>query len=910
MELKFQLLDCDYIINGNKPVIRLFGKTKEGKTICAFYDGFEPYFYILPTEKGRGREQVMDFLKKNFGNIVVRVEEVRKFLPIGFQTEKTKMLKVTLADPSRVPLVREELRKKPFVEDIFEADILFKYRFMTDYGISGMGGVRIKGAPSSTTIVKTNHRITADEIAPTDPTDEGIFPELKYMSIDIEVVPSREGLPDARKDAIAMISVSFHPKFNNIESMVFIVKKIKSTDKSIKAFSTEGEMLQEFLKTVDSFDPDIVIGYNINGFDFPYIIERFHQLGIPCTLGRCVKKAASSRKIGMWYDNVIPGRIIADAYELIKESAGKGLVRLKRYGLGDVSKALLNEDKIDITHSEIGKYWNGDSTKIEKLIDYSRKDSLLALKLVLEKNMLDKFIELSKVSGVLLQDALSSGEATRMETLLLKKFNETDYVLPCRPSPEEVTRRNIERETKALKGALVLEPQAGLHTSCIVYLDFKSMYPSIYISYNICPTTLLEKSAKEKSIDTPYGVKFASKEIKRGILPQIVEELITERDSVKKEMEKERNENKKRELNAKQVALKIIANAFYGYTGYIRAKLYVLDIANAITSCGRHLIQKTRDIVERDKLYKVIYGDTDSIMVKTDTNDIDEAFKIGLDLEKRINKELEGIVKMKIESVFKTLLILTKKRYAGWSFEKTDEGWEDKIIMKGIETIRRDWCDLVSTTLFNVLEIILKEQNPKKAFKYVRGVLNKLKNNEIPIESLVITKSISKPIRSYKGIQPHVELVKKMRKRSPSDAPGVGDRIGFVIIQGLQMLSNRTEDPEYAKAHGLKIDYRYYIENQLLPPLERVFESMGIDKSELLGIGRQMLLTTIFDKRQNKKDTDTQSKPLDSIDGMVCEKCGKTFRRPPLIGKCDSCGGEIVFYKGAERSKYYVLPGF
>lgn len=910
MELKFQLLDCDYFMSGDRTVVRLFGKTEEGKSVCAFYEGAEPYFYILPAEDG---EQItVEHLKKDFGNLVTKIESVEKFLPIGFQKKKTKMLKITLTEPAKVPSVREDMRMKPFVKDVFEADILFKYRFMVDNGLFGMKTVRVVGSPSTTTTVKTPHRIKASKV---EPSDEKIDPALKHMAVDIEVVGSGEGIPDARKDEIAMISMAFHPKHRGHESMVFLAKKVKNGDKTVKTFANEKDMLKEFLKVVNAFDPDILVGYNINGFDFPYIVERFRQCGIPCLLGRCTKKIATFRKFGMWYKNTATGRIIVDAYELVKESVGKGLIRLKRYGLGDVSRALLNEDKVDIAHSEIGKYWNGDDQKIEKLISYSRKDSILALKLILEKNMLDKFIELSKVSGVLLQDVLSRGEATRIETLLLKKFNEADFVLPSRITPEEISRRNVERETRELKGALVLEPEAGLHTECVVYLDFKSMYPSIYISYNICPTTLLGKGSKESGIDTPYGVKFVSKEARHGIIPQIVEELITERDIVKKEMRAEKDENKKRELNAKQFALKTMANAFYGYTGYTRAKLYVLDIANAITSCGRHLIQKTRDIVEHDDQYKVIYGDTDSIMVKAGTKDLNEAFKIGLELEKRINKELAGIVKMKIESIFKSLLILTKKRYAGWSFEKhadADE-WEDKMIMKGIETVRRDWCDLVSTTLFRVLEIILKEQNPKKAFEYVRGVLKKLQNNEIPIEQLVITKSISKPIRSYKGIQPHVEVVKKMRKRRPGDAPGVGDRIGFVITQGLQLLSNRAEDPDYVKTHSLKIDSKYYIENQLLPPLERVFDSMGIDKPELLGIGRQMLLTSLFGKGKKSKKTSrpkpkSLDRPLESIDGIICEKCEKTYKRPPLIGKCDSCGGGLLFYKGGERSKYFLLP--
>lgn len=913
MKLNFHLLDCDYFMNANKPVIRLFGKTTEGKTVCAFYTGLMPYFYVQ-LKQGRGFEEektnLERFMRKKFPRLFHSLETVEKFLPIGYQKHKTKIVKIVLTEPSKVPMVRDELRAAPFIKEIYEADIPFKYRFMIDKRLFGMGMVGVEGVSTLTKTVKANYKVDAKTV---EPINSNSSPKLKYMSLDIEVSSTREGLPDSRRDPISMISVAFEPAHKSDRSLVLMVKHLKSNgDKSVKTFISESEMLAEFLKIITNFDPDVVIGYNINGFDLPYLIERFRQNKMVPSFGRCEKKGASSRKFGMISRSDIVGRIVADAYELVKDSASKGLMKLKRYGLGDVSRALLDEDKIDIKHSEISKYWNGDREKIKKLIEYSRKDSLLALKLVMDKNFLDTFIELSKVSGVLLQDALSSGEATRIETYLLREFNSAGFVIPCKPTPEETTRRNVERETHALKGAIVLEPETGLHTKSVVYLDFKSMYPSIYISYNICPTTLLPKDSKDVGKTTPYGIKFISKKIRRGIIPYIVERLITERDAVKKDMRKEPNPEKRKELNAKQFALKIMANAFYGYTGYIRAKLYILDIANAITSCGRHLITKTRDSIDKDDRFKVIYGDTDSVMVKTKTTDIDEAYSLGEELEEKINKELEGIVKMKIESIFKSIIILTKKRYAGWSFEKRGGEWEEKIIMKGIETVRRDWCDLVSETLYEVLEIILKEQDPKKAFDYVREVLKKIQRNEISIEKLIITKSVTKPIRSYKGVQPHVELVKKMRRRNPTDAPGVGDRVGFVIVQGLQLLSNRAEDPEYIKERGLKIDSKYYIENQMIPPLERVFESMGIDKSELLGMGKQTLLTSIFggnlQKSAPQEVLGLGGGALKSIDGIICEKCGKNYERPPLVGKCDSCnGGSFLFYKGLNKSRYFSI---
>jgi DNA polymerase I len=342
-----------------------------------------------------------------------------------------------------------------------------------------------------------------------------------------------------------------------------------------------------------------------------------------------------------------------------------------------------------------------------------------------------------------------------------------------------------------------------------------------------------------------------------------------------------------------------MANAFYGYTGYIRARLYVLEIANAITSCGRYFIKKTKEIVEKDPRFRVIYGDTDSVMVKGFATTIDEAFELGKELEERINKELKGAIRIKIESIFKSLLVLAKKRYAGLSVEKTDGELKERIVMKGIETVRRDWCNLASVTLYEILDILLREKNPRKAVVHIKNIISKLERNEIPIEELVITKSISKPLKEYKGIQPHVELFKKLRKRHPSTAPGIGARIGFVIIQGPQLISKRAEDPEYVKEKGLKIDSRYYVENQILPPVERVFEAIGISKSELIGIGRQMLLTDAIKNKMKKPE----QRILDDFETLICSNCGEVYNRPPLIGKCYSCGGEVLFYYKNEMSR-------
>lgn len=904
MEVTFQLIDVDYVQVDSKTIVRVFGNTEDGKTICAFVENYRPYFYILVDNDTESNS--IEYLKNKFGPQIFKLEFVEKFIPKGFQKNKSRLLKITTKDPSQVPVLREDLQKQNFVKGIFEADILFKYRFMADFNLSGMKWYTIEGVAANTNTVKCNIRIKAEKFRIAEERKE----QLKQMSIDIEVA-GKGGMPDPEKEPIAMISIAFNPSFKNNNTLVIVSKPVSKPDKDVLSFPNEKEMLKKFAEIIDAYDPDVITGYNINNFDIPYILERFSQNNLDKTIGRCKQKQAISKKIGIDYRNVITARFIVDVYKLIKEMqvktqlAEKGFPKLKRYGLGDVSKEILNEGKHDVSHSEIPKMWNGNGDEIKRLIDYARQDAILAMKLLVTKSMLDKFIELSKVSGLLLQDVLDGGEANRVENLLLREFNKEDFVLPLKPSSEEIFKRMEEREALGFKGALVLEPTVGLQTDSTVYLDFKSMYPSIFIGYNICPSTIDLEKKEEDVIKVPTGSQFVSRNVRVGIMPRVVQFLINERDRIRNEAKRTNDENLRRVLESKQVAVKYMTNAFFGYTGYNRARLYMLGIASAITGTGRNLIQQTKDLIESDKNLKVVYGDTDSIMVKTNCKSIEETFKFGETLERKVNDKFKGIIQMKIESIFKTLLILTKKRYAGLSIEKIGDEYKEKIVMKGIETVRRDWCDLTGETLSNILQIILREQNPKKALLYMRDVVAKLEKNEIPVEKLVVTKSMSKSLKEYKGLQPHIELVKKMRKRDIATAPGIGDRVGFVIVQGLQLMSNRAEDPDYVKKNKLKVDSKYYIENQILPPLERVFEAIGISKNEIMGFGKQMSLSEMI-KNGVKKST-LQNEILESAEGVICNKCSHTYRRSPLVGKCESCNGELLFYSGETKSRFISI---
>ncbi|MHA1833358.1 MAG: DNA polymerase domain-containing protein, partial [Candidatus Baldrarchaeia archaeon] len=641
----------------------------------------------------------------------------------------------------------------------------------------------------------------------------------------------------------------------------------------------------------------------------------------------------------------VPGRVVVDVRALVKAD-----FHLKRYTLEHVAEKLINEGKLDVDYKDIPKLWAGKSGDINKLIDYARKDAVLPLKILLEKRLLDKYFELSKVSGLLLQDVISGGQSSRVEGLLLRYGKKRNLIIPCKPSQEEIKKRSAKREKLGLKGAIVLDPKVGLYhgNNMILVLDFRSLYPSLIMAYNICFTTLLKNCEEvEKYIEAPTGARFVTKDVKEGLLPEILKDLMNFRVAVKKAMKAEEDPEKKRQLDAKQLALKIMMNSFYGYTGYLRARVYSLDVANAITALGRYTIEFTRKIIEEKYGLETVYGDTDSVLIKINTSSLEEAAEIGEKISKEISKSLPQPMLLEFEKIYKSFLLLSKKRYAGWMFEKTQNGkWKDKIDTKGIETVRREWCDLVGEVVEKVINMLLKQPDVNLVVNYVRDVLQKLKQGKIPIEKLIMTRTLSKSPKAYKAKQPHAYLALKIAKRSPGSAPTIGERIPFVIVKGKGLIAERAEDPKYVQENNLEIDANYYIEKQLLPPIERILKPLGITRQELLTMGKQRELTKFvgFEEKVEVKPVESASTSKAILEEVVCPHCKNTlsfkdaekrfcphcfseidpkqllenaldveiyelfstfltqplvcmnckssFRRPPLSGKCPKCGSD------------------
>ena len=403
--MDFQILDADYeVINDSNPVIRLFGRGADGKSVCCFVPDFEPYFYL----KASGDLHAVARLIKDTFAQVKKVEIVEKFEPIGYQKTKKEMLRVTTHLPRDVPEIRGDILKLQEVMraegkwEVYETDILFRNRFLIDKNLGGMVWLSAEGDPIDP--VKYFRRSTSGSSRCENfACDSSILASgfkkvenftiapLKYLSFDIECLPLDGGMPSPDVSPIVMISFSFEPEYRGHKTLVLLARPAEGINSDVLPCKDETEMLNRFFEIFCEYDPDIVAGYNHQDFDIPYITDRVRALvaqgkAINPVVGRDGSKI-SYRRFGLLTRTEMKGRVVVDALPLVRRAFS-----LKQYTLRAVSKELLNREKLDVPPLEMEEYWFDTGEKFRKFVDYARRDAELALELILNLRLLDKYI--------------------------------------------------------------------------------------------------------------------------------------------------------------------------------------------------------------------------------------------------------------------------------------------------------------------------------------------------------------------------------------------------------------------------------------------------------------------------------------------------------------------------------------
>ncbi|MCE5214250.1 MAG: DNA-directed DNA polymerase [Methanobacterium sp.] len=572
--MRFVLLDLDYVTQKGTAVVRLYGKLPDGRSIIAYDRKFKPYIYVLPHDIKECRDDLNQFKPD-------KIEKVHK----KEEGQEKEFLKITFKETRDIFPIRKKIKNLRSVEDIREHDIPLQGRYLIDNDLFPLSVVEVQGRvirnyPGKTCLFSIENQPKQIKSS---------LPLLNILSFKIETC-NPQGVPRLSEDPIIIISFSS----NQGLSRVFTTKN--SISDYVETVPSEKELIQKFTETVKSENPDIIIGYNSDKFDFPYLKERAQKYGMKLNLGldgSPIKFTTSHRKTAY-----IKGRVHVDLYKIVRRH-----LQLNSHTLKHVYLELFGEDKIDFPAEEICACWNDDGEKLEKLYRYSLEDTQAMDRI--SAIMLGLSIELCRLVGQPLFDVTRRGTGYLVEWYLIRKSYEYGYMVP----------NKFGNYLRDVVGGYVEEPLPGLHEN-IVYFDFRSLYPSIIIAKNISPDTLTEDGDEETCHIAPeFFYKF--KKEPTGFIPLVTKEILNNRFRLKALMKESTDPQKRQILDIRQNALKTLVSTIYGLYNHSTYRWYSIECSESITAWGREFLQKTTEKAEKNG-FKVIYADTDGFYAVLD----------------------------------------------------------------------------------------------------------------------------------------------------------------------------------------------------------------------------------------------------------------------------------------------------
>ncbi|KAJ1969756.1 DNA-directed DNA polymerase alpha catalytic subunit pol1 [Dispira parvispora] len=688
---------------------------------------------------------------------------------------------------------------------------------------------------------------------------------------------------------------------------------------------SENELLNFIISALKGVDPDIVVSHNFFGHDLSLLLARMKH----CKTGQW--SALGRLRRTLWpkpsprFDSssanderaVMSGRVVCDTY-----LTSKDLVRSKSYSLTNLAQSELHLERMEIDFEKIPAYY-ANAKDLTTLIRHCQYDAYLVASLLYRLQMLPLTKQLTNLAGNLWARTMMGARADRNEYLLLHEFRLGKYICPdktfanAKPGPsrgaiktkthpnnhhedgdvgmavdslgaEEVTGAGVEENTgisgsgtsgrrkPAYAGGLVLEPKRGFYDRFVLLLDFNSLYPSIIQEFNICFTTVnRHQQASEDELP-----ELPDPDQEPGVLPRLLKTLVDRRRQVKQLMKaKGLSELEKAQYNIRQQALKLTANSMYGCLGYAKSRFYAKPLAMLITHKGREILQSTVQVAEAEQL-DVIYGDTDSIMIHTNSCDLDQVLQIGREFKKKINERYR-LLELDIDGIFQRMLLLRKKKYAALIIKDIDSNpsrsqgagttprWRTEVETKGLDVVRRDWCELSHDVSNFVLTQILSGEDRDEITAHIHSHLTEtgeaVRAGRVPLEKYVINKGLNKNPRDYNDAksQPHVQVALRMLRQGQS--VGSGDTVPFVIVTpqshqayvAAQSTPNGGgAEPQHSSGTGsgsyaeqayhprevensnglLQVDGEWYLKQQVHAPIARLCEPIeGTDSGRIAG---------------------------------------------------------------------------
>lgn len=680
----------------------------------------------------------------------------------------------------------------------YEGDIKLSDRFLMERFIYGL--VKVSGQIKWLGQYWSCQNATLS--SETDPIVIKANSSLKMLSLDVECSPQGE----LYSIALSIDNMNLSAQAGR-HTVLMIGEPQPAADINIIWLNNERSLLVQLVQCIEQYNPDAIIGWSVANFDMRLLAARAELLNVPLTLGRdgSLLKWLAHRDDPHSGSVILNGRVILDGIDALKNAS----LQFESYSLEFVSQQLFGEGKLIASQHnkglEIKRQFEQEPVSLAR---YNLQDCLLVERIFEAKQLAEYTIQRARLTGLALDRRGASVAA--FTNLYLPLLHRSGYIAP-----------NLgDIQAQHSPGGFVMDSIPGLYQWVLV-LDFKSLYPNIIRSFKIDPMGMIEGLLAEPEATIP-GFRGARFSRDKHHLPGILDTLTSAREQAKKEKN-----------NAFQHAIKIIMNSMYGVLGSAGCRFHDTRLASSITLRGHQIMQQTAAFIEQQG-QQVIYGDTDSTFVYLkECKNLQQANKIGQQLALDINHywstllrdefDLDCYLEIEFETAFCKFFMPTlrgqdtgsKKRYAGLTM--TDQG--EKIIFKGLETVRSDWTELAQNFQQTLYQKVFAEM-PVDA--YIIDTITQLKQGLLD-DKLVYNKRLRRPLADYiKNVPPQVRAARLADQQNaqlglPLRYQQRG-RIGYLLTV------NGPEPQEYLHS---KIDYQQYIDKQLQPIAEAILPLLG-----------------------------------------------------------------------------------
>lgn len=786
--------DREYITAwSDGPKVILAWKDPHGEMRHDVIDDFPWYFYMRTDE-------VLNVVPSKFWDYWMQKGVVTDLQPDEVNPAWTKVLAyrhivrtsalkehllesyVTMWDDQTVQKFEHDLRLRTMLDDLetykvqhYEADLTPLRRFMTDYDI------KIASAYDELYI-----DIETDDTLPLG--DRRTLAERMILSIAWELIPKdREKQPE--------------------QGFLLLGRETGNAERNL---------LQAFAEEMRR--ADIMYAWSGNQFDFPILRHRMRKFGV---------------KAQWEYMQTI------DLLRTWMRYFQRGATVNTSFALQSIAKHILKQEKIDWKQRARARGLN-----IHKFIQLYRE----APDILEEYNRDDvhKMVELEKFTGFAKIDQVFSriGNCfardyhitTKIDSLLLKRGKQAGIHFKTKK-----VRIMLEGRKAALKeaiygesgsgyeGAYVLDPKIGLVQN-VAALDFKSLYPSVMVAWNISPETYItdeqaSQISKDEWVECPTGAKFLTSV--KGFIPTIFKDT-GEKRRVYQKLQSEQEVGSDMFLLYYRLAysFKRLGLSFYGDMGNVESRYFNPRVAEAVTLSGQYILKQSIAYAEHCG-FEPLYGDTDSMYIKMSREEAEIFVKsCNEHLKKHLWEKFKVpderfLVELEYENYFARMFFVKKKRYAGlMTMYKGKEPTGGFTEVKGLECMRSDGIEYARQMQRTVIEMIVRHQSGARVIlDFIVQQQKQVASGELKIEDITITKGMSKTIESYKSNPPHVRVAKQMRDRGGEFF--VGMKIPYIVIG-----SEKNLEVIHADDYDGHYDASYYWNRLIYPATFRILQAV------------------------------------------------------------------------------------